>query len=65
MKKTPEREALEEIAEAVAESIRSYRRRFGHDPVICTEHVTGSKPTPDCTQLQVLGAEKESPVIVI
>jgi hypothetical protein len=58
--KSEELKALEEIAGQVAQLIQGYRSRFGHDPVICVEHVEGLKATPDCTEVWVIGGAKES-----
>lgn len=57
-----ELKSLNAIAMSLAEMVLEHRERFGHDPVIAMEYVAGTRVTPDCTELTVIGASKKTMV---
>ena len=60
--RTEERIELDHIAMTVAGLMIEYRKKFGHSPVIVQEFANqnGRPDRLNCSELQVLGATKES-----
>ncbi len=61
MKKSEERQYLDNMARQIADLVVTYRNRFHHDPVVVLEYVHSDyNSTPDLTEVKAVGATRES-----